>query len=683
MNLFRSCVLVVSLVTLCSFQFASAELTAHGGCTVGSGSATDPTTRLPLSVVFAHNLKVDLREWKTYNAASYTRPPGGYWPIWYECSTASLVPPALPPGSARVRLSYLDESNISEQYGRFPIRVPETCQLSSANRNQTRFFGLAECKTLKDATRPLTYGSFAAAQAEYARICTGAQAQPSDSAECKDAHKKVTDAQPDFKAVCFDYGTVMGGDASAQRARLEKMYQACGLTLATTALGPPLCGPDGVRHIDGHNNCICVDAKKTWDEDERKCVTVTAQQCSDYGRVWSGGVCQLQCKNVAHGLIKFDHTGDEYYRCDACAAPTPSKDAQGYCVARVDETNTPSGCARANGFWHEGPGYCEVCAAGKKPGERGCVDAVGFKPAPTPELPHCSAGTYTGRELCKCNADEEYEGERPNRITCKKKEAPKPRDFTPPKVEPKQGDVCVEEGTGAQGRLAADLKRCLIPVARCSTDCNLTTHECTSGRCVPKQVTQPPPQTPCNPSVSPCGQTPPRSGPTGGQPGGNPGQQNKQDPFSQMMKQMGQKGSGSGMGNQGQAGQQPYQQQQDPNLMQRLMQMFQPQPFSNMFGNNTPASQVTCESFEIDSEETTSGLFRAKKGEPIEVTWSVTGAKRISVDTTPRSTTKYDRDTETSATITPSRTGTLTIRLKIDSNLYTKEPCRAKKVRVK
>lgn len=391
----------------------------------------------------------------------------------------------------------------------------------------------------------------------------------------------------------------------------------------------------------------------------------------------------MVCLGNNKGVTAEEKTTQKRLADIACGVCPPGQKMQtGRCVPSRESTpdpkDSPTGCARANGYWHPGPSYCEVCTGDKVPGATGCVEK---SPTATKTLPHCSAGSFMSRDECKCNTDEDQEGGRPTAVTCKKKETPKPRDFTPPKVEPKQGDECVDAASRRMGRIGPDNKTCLIERA-CLSACDEATQQCQEGRCVPKQATKPPPQAPCNPAKSPCGQVQQPRGPQGGQPGGaprSPQQQGKQDPFSQLAKQMGQKGQGSpGQGGQGQG-----QPQQDPSLMQRLMQMFQPQPFSNMFGNTSTTAQIECESFEIDAEETTGGLYRVKKGEPIEVTWSVTGAKRVSVDTTPRSTTKYDRDTGTSATVTPGRTGTLTIRLKIDNHLFTKEPCRAKKVRVR
>lgn len=351
-----------------------------------------------------------------------------------------------------------------------------------------------------------------------------------------------------------------------------------------------------------------------------------------------------------------------------------------------DADDGPAGCQKKNGFWHAGPAYCEVCTGNKVPGTSGCIDKAPDAPK---VLPHCSTGTFMGRSECKCNTDEEQEGGSPTAVSCKKKETPKPRDFTPGRNEPKEGDACVTEDTQEPGRTNAQKKCDPIRQVSCAS-CDLKTHQCNQGQCTPKapetKTPPPPPTPPCQPEKQPCQppQNRPPSGPGGNQTGGGPqnGQQGQngkqQDPLSQLAKQMAQKGQGQG--SQGQQGAQ----QQDPSLMQRLMQMFQPKPFTNPFGNEV-VNQVTCESFDIDAPETTGGLYRVKKGEPIEVSWSVSGAKRVTVDTTPRTNTKYDGNIgdATSATVTPSRTGTLTLRLKVDGNLYTKEPCKAKKIRVR
>lgn len=240
------------------------------------------------------------------------------------------------------------------------------------------------------------------------------------------------------------------------------------------------------------------------------------------------------------------------------------------------------------------------------------------------------------------------------------------------------GSACVVEGTRDEGTIAEDGIRCVVVRQRqqCLAGCNEQTHQCIDGRCIARPAV-PPPQQPCG--NQPCG-------PGNQQPNGTKlGQGFEKGLTRGLMQQMTPQEQARQQAQQAaeQARQQALQQQQqDPYLMQRLMQMFQPQPFSNIFGSQ-PVTKAECDSFEINLPETPGGLYRAEKGKPIEVTWSVTDAKRVTVDTTPRSTTRYDRDSDSTAIVTPSRAGTLTIRLKVDSNLYTKEPCRAKKVRVR
>lgn len=376
--------------------------------------------------------------------------------------------------------------------------------------------------------------------------------------------------------------------------------------------------------------------------------------------------------------------------CGVC--PTGQEMQFGRCVRTPhspvsDASDGPAGCAKKNGFWHAGSAYCEVCSSARVPGERGCIEPANAQ-TPT-QLPYCSPTFYYNPTDCRCNGDEEKTSGQYGDVICKKKNTS--RDFTPPTESEKKyppGTECQKRGTTERGVIAADGVTCTQTVStHCLTACNVQTQQCVNGQCVQKNIetkTPPPsPASPCQPDKQPC--TPPQnrppSGPgnqTGGErPAGQQGQNGKQDPLSQLAKQMAQKGQGS-------QGQQGVQQQQDPSLMQRLMQMFQPKAFTTPF-DNQPVEPIVCDSFEIDVPQTTAGLYRIKKGETIEVTWSVSGAKRVTVDTTPRTSTKYDGNIgdATSATITPSRTGTLTLRLKVDGNLYTKDPCRAKKIRVR
>ena len=364
---------------------------------------------------------------------------------------------------------------------------------------------------------------------------------------------------------------------------------------------------------------------------------------------------------------------------------------KGHCVrtaasAPQDPSSSPSGCLRANGFWHAGPGWCEICPSTKVPGEKGCVNRA--VTPPDISLPYCSPTFYYNTGDCRCNDDEDKSSGQYGDVICKKKTTP--RDFTPPDTSEKKyppGTICQKRGTNERGVIAADGVTCesTVTTQHCMSACDTQTQQCVAGRCVPKtpDTKTPPPAAPCEPQKQPCTtQQPPGSPRTGSpssqQPSGPQGQrpqQGQNNPLSRLGKQLGQ-----GLN----PNQQQAQQQTDPSLMQRLMQMFQQKPFTTPFDNQIK-EEIVCDSFEIDAPKTTGGLFRVKKGEPIEVSWSVIGGKRVTIDTTPRTSTKYDGNigTATSATVTPSRTGVLTIRLKVDSNLYTKEPCRAKKIQVR
>jgi hypothetical protein len=635
---------IFSLCAVLFFPHTSLAATHRGECVFQLPGAQP---KLPFEVVFSHDQRADLRPFQTFNAATFRRPTDGSWPLWFTCDTSSTKEP-LQSNPGRLNLYYLDETNTSEQYAKKQIALPQSCTLHEVGRG--RIIGIAECKTLKDATKPIRYSSFAVAQEAYARECSGADAQPADSDRCKDLLSEVKKFSPDFKTVCFDYGVQTNSAAVTQRALLEKMYQACGLTLRDTALGTPTCGPEGIRKINGHNDCVCNDERMVWDDDTNKCVAVPRNICARLGRVWNGNSCELKCVDSSHGLIKVAASGDEMYKCGACVAPQV-KDSQGHCTAPTTQPITPT-------------------------------------------LPYCSPTFYYNAGDCRCNADEEKSSGQYGDVICKKKIAPS--DVVPPEKKYPPGTECQKRGTDQRGVIAADGVTCTQAIESrfCSSACDAQTQQCVSGKCVPKtpETKAPPLAPPCQPEKQPCtpqqgpGTTltnPPPSqqppGPQNQRPSSQQGQDGKQDPLSQLAKQMAQKGQG-----QGSQGQQGAQQQQDPSLMQRLMQMFQPKPFTNPFGSEA-VNQITCESFDIDAAETTGGLFRVKIGEPIEVTWSVSGAKRVTVDTTPRTSTKYDGNIgdATSATVTPSRSGTLTLRLKIDGNLHTKEPCKAKKVRVR
>lgn len=119
-------------------------------------------------------------------------------------------------------------------------------------------------------------------------------------------------------------------------------------------------------------------------------------------------------------------------------------------------------------------------------------------------------------------------------------------------------------------------------------------------------------------------------------------------------------------------------------------------PYTSPYFNQQTVNKPTCNFFGAS-------LTEIPLGDSVDISWEVTGASTISLDTSPKSTTKYIKSTAainplaqslglpatpqsqsmiSGATVTPSTKGTLTLRLKVNNLLQNSDPCKPIKLQV-
>ncbi len=458
---------------------------------------------------------------------------------------------------------------------------------------------------------------------------------------------------------------------------------AQGLIVIKDAENKPVCMPNscggGARPNDS-NQCTCYKSGTNTIDDER---------VYDYG----SSSCQVkpktkeECEKIQAVWHQGDENAGQSSRCEICGermqanreknicepigscpvVPECNQQTQIIqdckCVPKPAAAPTPSACSGSNNT----PGQnqiiqgntCFTCPSDQKPNseKNDCVPKQSF--TPNPQVPEPAPASCRGQQGTAGDGQIRVGGQcsdcQGNSVPNAAKDACVPGTPTP-----RPGNSCLTEDTREQGVVAQDGRTC-TPVRQCF-NCTDPNKHCVEGRCVPKTQTCPQGQilqnTQCVPQQQQCqqgqvlqnGQCVPQQQqcrqdeemiqgrcfpkkPNPQQPKEQPKQQQQQGPTPQQQQQMQQLQA-----------MQECQMRQPQGAWQWNGFQCLPNPNYNPQGYGAQPSVgggVVCNFFGSDAIE-------VPAGEQFSVTYDVTGAKReIKVDTSPKSTTKYDRQAPT------------------------------------